>query len=80
MAVCELVGKMTEELDKEVSDMCNLSKGIEERGIRIGMQQAILNSIQNLMETMNLASDKAMDALKIPSEDRGEYRRLLENK
>lgn len=76
----EFAIKMTEEFDKEVSDMCNLSKGVEERGIRIGMQQAILNSIQNLMETLNLESDKAMDALRIPNEDRCEYRRMLKNK
>lgn len=79
----EFAIKMTEELDKEVSDMCNLSKGVEERGIRMGMQQgaqqAMLNSIQNLMETMNLAADKAMDALRIPDEDRKHYTEQLEH-
>ena len=41
--------KMTRELESEVLLMCNLSKGIEEKGIREG----ILSSIQNLMESMD---------------------------
>ncbi len=56
--------------------MCNLSKGVEEKGIRIG----IFNSICNLMETMNLAADKAMDALRIPQEDRSQYIELLRHR
>ncbi|MCI8484834.1 MAG: hypothetical protein HFH41_10935 [Lachnospiraceae bacterium] len=40
--------KITKELESEVSVMCNLSKGIEEKGIREG----ILASAQNLMESM----------------------------
>lgn len=91
---------MTEELDEEVADMCNLSQGIEEKAIRVGLQkgiqegrqigieqgieqgiqQALLSSLQNLMGTMHLATDKAMDVLKIPNEDREKYIRLLENK
>ena len=72
--------------------MCDLSKGIEEKAIRVGlqkgllqgmqqgMQQGLLDSIRNLMETMQLTTDKAMDALKIPNEDRSKYTKLLENK
>ena len=84
------------ELDEEVTDMCNLSQGIEEKAIRVGLQkgiqqgrqigiqqgtqQALLDSLRNLMETMHLAADKAMEVLKIPNEEREKYIRLLENK
>ena len=33
--------------------MCNLSKGIEEEGIKERIKEGILSSIQNLMESMN---------------------------
>lgn len=49
--------------------MCNLSKGVEARGI----QKGILSSIQTLMVTMNWTVEQAMDALKIPKEDRTKY-------
>ena len=41
--------KMTRELESEVLLMCNLSKGIEEKGIKEGIKEGILSSIQNLM-------------------------------
>ena len=61
--------------------MCNLSKGVEARGIQKGMQKGIqkgmqkgiLSSIQTLMVTMSWTVEQAMDALKIPKEDRIKY-------
>ena len=53
--------------------MCNLSKGVEARGIQKGIQKGILSSIQTLMVTMNWTVEQAMDALKIPKEDRIKY-------
>ena len=73
--------KMIEEMENEVNEMCNLSKGIEEigiqKGIQRGQQEGILNSLRNLMETMNLAMETAMDALKIPEKDRAIYAEYL---
>lgn len=43
---------MTRELESEVLLMCNLSKGIEEKGMKKGIKEGILSSIQNLMESM----------------------------
>lgn len=40
--------KMTKTLESEVQTMCNLSKGVEEKGIEIGT----LRAIQNLMEQL----------------------------
>ena len=65
--------EMTKKLDEEVSEMCNLSKGVEARGIQKGIQKGILSSIQTLMVTMSWTVEQAMDALKIPKEDRIKY-------
>ncbi|MCI8638674.1 MAG: hypothetical protein HFG41_05895 [Coprococcus sp.] len=61
--------KMTRELESEVLLMCNLSKGIEEKGIKEG----ILSSIQNLMESMDWSAEQAMAALKIPESEQVQY-------
>ena len=58
--------------------MCNLSKGVMEKGIAKGMTDAILTSIKNLMETMGLTIEQAMAALKVPEGERQKYMDLLE--
>ncbi len=61
--------KMTKSLESEVQDMCNLSKGIEEKG----MEKGILVSIQNLMESMDWTAEQAMKALRIPETEQAMY-------
>jgi hypothetical protein len=56
---------MTVELEEEVVNMCNLSKGVRDEGN--------IASIKNLMETLKLSMQQAMDALKIPDADRAYY-------
>ena len=66
--------------------MCNLSKGVLERGrregiaegIKEGIKEARLQSIKDLMETLSLSFEQAVEALKIPVNERAEYARLLE--
>ena len=65
--------RMTKTLEKEVSLMCNLSKGVEEKGIKEG----ILSSIRNLMESMEWSAEQAMSALKVPETERPLYVDLL---
>lgn len=72
--------EMTRKLEKEVSIMCNLSKGIEEIGIREGKKEGILFSIQSLMETMNFTMEEAMNALKIPKTEQEQYTKNLKQK
>ena len=52
---------MTKTLESEVSVMCNLSKGVEERGIAIGVERGTetttLNAIRNLMEILKLTAE-----------------------
>ena len=66
--------QMTQTMEREVSVMCNLSKGVEEKGVAKG----ILASIKNLMETMGLTIEQAMAALKVPEAERQKYMDLLE--
>lgn len=68
---------MTKILESEVSAMCNLSKGVEERGIAIGVETTTLNAIRNLMETLKLTAEQAMEALKVPEREKNKYRGLL---
>ena len=74
--------QMTQTMEREVSVMCNLSKGVMEKGmekgIAKGMTDAILASIKNLMETMGLTIEQAMSALKVPEGERQKYMDLLE--
>ena len=65
--------KMTQELEREVSEMCNLSDSVEQKGIAKG----IISSIQKLMESMNWSIEQAMDALQIPKEERNGYLNML---
>ena len=75
--------------EQEVSGICNLSKGVLERGRKEGIEQGIkegkkegikenrLQSIKDLMETISLSFEQAVEALKIPVNERAEYARLL---
>lgn len=73
--------QMTQTLERKVSVMCNLSKGVMEKGLAEGlakgMEQGILSSIRSLMETMGWSVEQAMAALKIPEANRARYAALL---
>lgn len=56
--------------------MCNLSKGVEEKGRREG----VILSLMNLMKNMKLTKEQAMGALGIPESEREEYTRALAKK
>ena len=74
--------QMTQTMEREVSVMCNLSKGVMEKGLEKGLAKGLekgraegvaentLTSIRNLMETLGLSLDAAMAALKVPEADR----------
>ena len=72
---------MTEILEGGIYDMCNLSKGVEQKGFQRGIEQGIqqereagtLRSIQNLMDTLHLTAEQAMDALKVDTAKRSIY-------
>ena len=56
--------------------MCNLSKGVWEKGAT----DFALNAIRNLMDSMNWSMEQAMTALKIPEVDRARYVGLLKDR
>ena len=70
--------------------MCNLSKGIMEKGttkdrvegrsegMAKGMTNGILSAIKSLMETMGMTIEQAMAALKVPEDEKQKYMDLLE--
>ena len=72
---------MTKTLESEVSAMCNLSKGVEERGIAIGLERGTeittLNAIRNLMETLKMTAEQAMEVLKVPEAEKVKYVGML---
>lgn len=61
--------------------MCNLSKGVEEKGIEIGLERGVekatLDAIRNLMETLRMSAGQAMEALKIPESEKAIYAGML---
>jgi len=65
--------EVTKELEREVSQMCNISKGVEEKGIQKGLLQAI----KNLMENADWSIEQAMKMLGISEEEQPLYRDKL---
>lgn len=70
--------EMTRTMEREVSAMCNLSKGVREKGRAEGMTNGFLTSIKNLVKNMGVSAEQAMSVLEIPEAERQKYRELLE--
>ena len=70
--------QMTQTMEREVSVMCNLSKGVREKGRAEGHAERALSDLRNLMETLGLTIEQAMAALKVPEGERQKYMDLLE--
>ena len=74
--------QMTQTMEREVSVMCNLSKGVREigraEGRAEGLAERALSDLRNLMETLGLTIEQAMAALKVPEGERQKYMDLLE--
>jgi hypothetical protein len=60
-----------------VFEMCNISEGIEERGIRQGIRQTKCENIKSVMESLDVSVERAMDILGISEDDRDEYIKML---
>lgn len=65
----------------EEYDMCKAIRGLmadsKAEGRQEGQQQECVTNIRNLMETLQLSVEQAMNALLIPEEERDKYRTLL---
>lgn len=60
--------------------MDNFSKQIYEAGINDGRAEVKAESIKNLMSTLNVSIDQAMDILKTPPEEHQYFKDLLAKK
>ena len=62
--------------------MCNLSKGVMEKGMAKGraegMADGILSAIKNLVKNMGVSVEQAMSVLEIPEAEQQKYMDLLE--
>lgn len=86
---------MTQKFAEEVTEMCNLSKGVMEKGIEKGIEQGleqglakgmeqgiekgILRSVRAAMESLKVPAEQAMDILQVPSNERDTIRKALES-
>ena len=68
---------LTPDMEKKLTEMGSLAEGIAERAKAEGKESAILATIRNLMETLNLTAQQAMDAMKIPVAEQARYAALL---
>lgn len=72
---------MTTEIESEVMAMCNLSDGIERKGIEVGEERGTkktkLQDIQNLMKNLKLSMEQAMTALEVPEAEQEKYAYIL---
>lgn len=68
---------MTEILEGGIFEMCNLSKGVEQKGFQRGVEQGMLLAIQSLMKNKNLTAEEAMTDLGIEESKRSIYAEKL---
>lgn len=65
--------------------MCNLSRGVEEKGIAKGLArgraeghtEATVANLRSLMDSMGFSLEKAMQVLHISEEDQAKYTKLF---
>ena len=70
---------MTQEVERKVGDMYSLADVIAEEAAEEQKKEDMLTAIRNLMDTMKWTVEKAMDALKIPQEQRSVYAGRVQN-
>jgi flagellar biosynthesis/type III secretory pathway protein FliH len=75
LKMCEALRElMKDEIDAEVAK--GMERGLErglEQGMERGLEQGILSSINNLMCSMKMTAEQAMEALMIPKNKRDFY-------
>ena len=70
---------MTKKFVEEVTEMCNLSKGVMEKGLEKGMEKGILRSVRAAMENLKVPAEQAMEILQVPADEREAIRKALES-
>ena len=79
---CEI--EMTTEIQEEVLHMCNLSEGIERKGIEKGIEEGIklksVEGVYNLMTQTGFSMERSFEILAVQEADREEIARLVNEK
>ena len=57
--------------------MSRMFEEVKNEGIRFGEEKERLNSIRNIMKSLNLSAAQAMEALNVPADQRDEYAKKL---
>lgn len=65
------------ESQKGREEMCQIMEDLREETRVETEERTIIKAIKNLMETLNMTSEQAMDALKVPEKDKLVYRTKL---
>ncbi len=72
---------MTKKLEGDVDAMCNLSKGVYDKGFDQGISQGVdkgkIESIKNLMSNSGWDIDKCMDMIDIPEDKKKVYKEAV---
>ncbi len=68
---------MTEQLEREVDKMCNLSDGVFNAGEEKGEEKNLVKNLISLMKNFGWCESKAMDALDVSEEERPKISALL---
>ncbi|WP_323089829.1 hypothetical protein [Allobaculum sp. JKK-2023] len=75
---------MTESMEKEFNNMCNLGEAIEQNGIQKGIKKGRhttrLEDIQAIRKNLGYSLEQAMDLLNVPDDERSEYLTLLQER
>jgi hypothetical protein len=64
---------------KKVVDMCVAIENMKQKATEKASQDTMKSAVRNLMETLHLTQEQAMDALKIPEDQRAEYAQKLQS-
>ena len=68
---------MTNEIEREVTEMCNLSDGIEEKGLKKGVDITRIEVIKKLMKKYNQSLEEALDFMDLTEKEKKHYRHIL---
>ena len=63
--------------EKGVSTMCRVMEGLYNEGVAEGKTEERLKNIKNLILSLGLTAEAAMDALKISKDEQSKYLALL---
>lgn len=73
--------EMTEQIEKEVGHMCNLSQGVMERGMEKGMEKGLLQGtiamLKKAMEKNDWTLEQAMSFFDLPISEKDTYAAVL---